>query len=201
VIILRLNLSLSGGCALTYIAVDQRPSLASKVLAPPQTLPGTELASEGRDADSEVSMKVESILRAKGRQVSTIQPWAKIEQAVSQLIGPPKIGALVVTGVPQGFTGMITERDIIRGMKMRGAELLTMPVSSLMTHRVPTCSPTDSIADVMMEMTRSRYRHLPVLRNGELVGLVSIGDVVAARVDEMELETGVLRDLYMARQH
>jgi CBS domain-containing protein len=68
-----------------------------------------------------------------------------------------------------------------------------------MTHRVPTCSPSDSIADVMMEMTRSRYRHLPVLESGELIGLVSIGDVVAARVGEMELETGVLRDLYMAR--
>jgi CBS domain-containing protein len=144
-------------------------------------------------------MKVESILRAKGRQVMTIQPWAKVEQAVSQLIGPPKVGALVVTGVPRGFTGMITERDIIRGMKMRGAGLLEMPVSSIMTHRVPTCSPSDSIADVMMEMTRSRYRHLPVLESGELIGLVSIGDVVAARVGEMELETGVLRDLYMAR--
>src|SRR5205807_642046 len=117
VIILRLNLSLSGGCALTYIAVDQRPSLASKVLAPPQTLPASNPVSAGRDADSEVSMKVESILRAKGRQVTTIQPWAKVEQAIGQLMGPPKIGALVVTGVPKGFTGMITERDIIRGMK------------------------------------------------------------------------------------
>jgi CBS domain-containing protein len=159
----------------------------------------TELASAGRDADPEVSMKVESILRAKGRQVSTIQPWAKVEQAISQLMGPPRIGALVVTGVPRGFTGMITERDIIRGMKMRGADLLTMPVSSIMTHHVPTCSPTDSIADVMMKMTRSRYRHLPVLDGGELVGLVSIGDVVRVRVDEMELETGVLRDLYVAK--
>ncbi|HEX4247226.1 MAG TPA: CBS domain-containing protein [Pseudonocardia sp.] len=144
-------------------------------------------------------MKVESILRAKGRQVTTIQPWAKVEQAVGQLIGPPKIGALVVTGVPRGLTGMLTERDIIRGMKMRGAELLTMPVSSIMTHHVPTCSPTDGIADVMAKMTHSRYRHLPVLDGGELVGLVSIGDVVAARVEEMELETGVLRDLHMAR--
>jgi CBS domain-containing protein len=144
-------------------------------------------------------MKVETILRAKGRQVATIQPWSTVQQAVSQLLGPPKIGALVVTGVPKGFTGMVTERDIIHGMKMHGAELLAKPVSTIMTHRVPTCAPTDSLADVMMSMTRSRYRHLPVLDQGELVGLVSIGDVVRARVDEMELETGVLRDLYMAR--
>jgi CBS domain-containing protein len=144
-------------------------------------------------------MKVESILRTKGRKVATIQPWSTVEQAVSQLNGPPKIGALVVTGVPRGFTGMMTERDVIRGMKMHGAKLLGMRVSEIMTHHVPTCTPTDSIAEVMSTMTRSRYRYIPVLDQGELVGLVSIGDVVRGRVDEMELETGVLRDLHMAR--
>ncbi|WP_028926855.1 CBS domain-containing protein [Pseudonocardia acaciae] len=144
-------------------------------------------------------MKVESILRAKGHQVTTIQPWCTVKEALGHLIGPPRIGALVVTGVPHGFSGMVSERDIIRGMRLHGERLLGMPVSDVMLHHVPTCAPTDSISDIMVTMTHSRYRHLPVLRDGDLVGLVSIGDVVRARLDEMELETGILRDLYMAR--
>lgn len=144
-------------------------------------------------------MKVESILRAKGRSVTTIQPWSTIADAVDRLHGPPRIGALVVTGVPRGFTGMITERDVIRGLKMHGSALLEQRVSTLMTHHVPTCSPDDTVATVMRQMTRTRYRHVPVLDHGELSGLISIGDVVRSRLDEMELETGVLRDLYVAR--
>jgi CBS domain-containing protein len=144
-------------------------------------------------------MKVESILRVKGRQVTTIQPWSTIGEAVSRLMGPPHIGALVVTGVPRGLTGLITERDIIRGLKLHGRELLERQVSQLMSNHVPTCTSEESLADVMRTMTRTRYRHLPVLDDGELTGLISIGDVVRARLDEMELETGVLRDLYAAR--
>jgi CBS domain-containing protein len=144
-------------------------------------------------------MKVESILRFKGRQVVTIQPWSTVEQAVGKLVGPPPIGVLVVTGVPRGFSGLVTERDIIRALHRHGARLLDMRVSDVMAHHVPTCSPTDSCTHVMLLMTQSRFRYLPVLDRGELVGLVSIGDVVRARVDEMELETGVLRDLYLAR--
>src|SRR5579884_3148892 len=131
-------------------------------------------------------MKVESILRLKGHEVKTIQPWATVEQAVKQMIGPPTIGALVVTGVPRGFTGLIAERDIICGLRLYGAALLEKRVDDVMCHHVPTCSPNDSIASVMMLMTRTRFRHLPVTDAGQLVGLVSIGDVVRARVDEME---------------
>lgn len=144
-------------------------------------------------------MKVESILRTKGRHVSTVLPWSTVKQAIDRLVGPPRIGALVVTGVPRGFTGMISERDLIAGMARHGSALLGMPVSEIMSRHVPTCEPTDSIGDVMVTMTRSRYRHVPVLDAGELVGLISIGDVVRGRLDEMELETGVLRDLYAAR--
>lgn len=144
-------------------------------------------------------MKVESILRLKGHDVKTILPWATVEQAVKQMIGPPAVGALVATGVPRGFTGLIAERDIIRGARLYGAALLEKRVDDIMCHHVPTCSPSDSVASVMMLMTNSRFRHLPVTDRGELVGLISIGDVVRARVDEMELETGVLRDLYAAR--
>lgn len=144
-------------------------------------------------------MKVESILRVKGHQVTTVQPWATVQQALTRLNGPPRIGAVVVTGVPRGISGMISERDVIRGLRTHGEELLGMPVSEVMSRHVPTCSPTDYVSTVMVQMTRSRYRHVPVLTAGELVGLISIGDVVRARLDEMELEAGVLRDLYMAR--
>lgn len=144
-------------------------------------------------------MKVESLLRTKGRQVVTIQPWSTIADAVDRLHGPPRIGALVVTGVPRGLTGMITERDVVRGLKQHGPNLLGRKVSSLMSHRVPTCSPDSTLAEVMVTMTRSRFRHLPVLEDGELIGLISIGDVVRGRLQEMELEAGVLRDLYAAR--
>lgn len=144
-------------------------------------------------------MKVESILRTKGRTVTTIQPWSSIAEAVDRLHGPPRIGALVVTGVSRGFTGMITERDIVVGLKLHGSTLLEQKVSTLMHHHVPTCSPDDPITGVMLQMTHTRSRHVPVLDDGELAGLISIGDVVRARLDEMELETGVLRDLYVAR--
>jgi CBS domain-containing protein len=144
-------------------------------------------------------MKVESILRTKGRQVSTIQPWATVEEAVDRLAGPPRIGSLVVTGVVRGLTGILRERDVVRGMGRHGAAVLDMRVSEIMTYRVPTCAPNDSVVLVMSLMTRTRHRHIPVLDQGELVGLVSIGDLVRARVDEMELEIGVLRDMHAAR--
>ena len=144
-------------------------------------------------------MKVESILRTKGHQVATIQPWATVHDALGRLVGPPRIGALVVTGVAHGLTGIIRERDVVRSIGRYGAGALDMRVSEIMSHRVPTCAPTDSVVDVMSQMTRTRHRHVPVLSRGELVGLVSIGDLVHGRVEEMELEIGVLRDMHAAR--
>jgi CBS domain-containing protein len=144
-------------------------------------------------------MKVESILRAKGRQVTTIQPWATVTEAVARLDGPPQIGALVVTGVAHGFTGIIRERDVVRSLGRYGPGALDMRVSEIMSRRVPTCAPTDSVVLVMSLMTRTRHRHVPVLEGDELVGLVSIGDLVRGRVNEMELEIGVLRDMHAAR--
>lgn len=145
-------------------------------------------------------MKVEAVLRAKGYRVITIQPWATIDLAVDKLMGPPRIGALVVTGVPRGFTGVVGERNVITGMNTHGEKLLQMRVSEVMVRDVPTCAPSDSVGEVMRLMTRSRHRHVPVMRDDELVGLISIGDVVRARLDEMELEAGVLRDLYVAQR-
>jgi CBS domain-containing protein len=146
-------------------------------------------------------MKVEEILKSKGRSVETIDADASIAEAIGRMNGPPQIGALVVPDElgQRPFTGTLTERDIIRALGKYGAKLLTMRVTDVMSRNVPTCSPQDSIARLMQQMTASRYRHLPVVDQGTLTGLVSIGDVVKARIADMELETGLLRDLYIAR--
>ncbi|MCA1673188.1 MAG: CBS domain-containing protein [Actinobacteria bacterium] len=146
-------------------------------------------------------MKVEDILKSKGRSVETIELVASIAEAVSRLNGPPPIGALVVQSddTQRQIVGTITERDIIRALGKYGSTLLSMQVTEVMSRNVPVCSPQDSIARLAQEMTSSRYRHLPVVDRARLVGLVSIGDVVKARLTDMELETGLLRDLYIAR--
>jgi CBS domain-containing protein len=145
-------------------------------------------------------MKVEEILKSKGRSVEIIEADASIAEAVGRLNGPPQIGALVVRDDEQRpIVGTLTERDIIRGLAKYGAKLLTMQVTQVMSRNIPVCSPADSITQLMRQMTTSHYRHLPVVDRGKLTGLVSIGDVVKARIADMELETNLLRDLYIAR--
>lgn len=146
-------------------------------------------------------MKVEEILKSKGRAVETIESGESIADAIGRLNGPPQIGALVICDEEgqRPIAGTLTERDIIRALSKYGAKLLTMRVTDVMSRNVPVCAPEDSIARLMQQMTTLRYRHLPVVHQGKLVGLVSIGDVVKARVSDMELETGLLRDLYIAR--
>ena len=100
----------------------------------------------------------------------------------------------MVTDEAGRLAGIISERDIVRGLLTHGDELLKLPASELMTRSVKTCSPGDNIRDVMAKMTHSRVRHLPVLDGGRLCGIISIGDVVKNRLDELEMETGVLRD-------
>lgn len=143
-------------------------------------------------------MTVEGLIANKGRSVQTIQPWSTLVAAVRQLNGPPRIGALVVTGPEGQIAGIITERDIIRDLDRHGGQLLDRQVSDVMQHHVPVCSPRDSIERVMVQMTRLRCRHLPVIDRGQLVGLVSLGDAVKHRIDEIRLEADVLRDLYIA---
>lgn len=146
-------------------------------------------------------MKVEDILKSKGRSVETIELRASIAEAVRRLNGPPQLGALVVRSddTQRRIVGTITERDIIRALGKYGSTLLSMQVTQVMSRNVPVCSPQDNIARLAQRMTNSRYRHMPVADRGTLVGLVSIGDVVKARLTDMELETGLLRDLCIAR--
>jgi CBS domain-containing protein len=137
-------------------------------------------------------MNVEAILRSKGRQVATISPDATIAAAVQELTSRG-IGALVVSGDGVEVEGIVSERDIVRGLTDHGADLLRRSVGELMTRRVYSCSPDDSVADLMAQMTERRVRHIPVLRDGALYGIISIGDVVKNRLDEVEFEANSLR--------
>jgi len=137
-------------------------------------------------------MNVETILRNKGGAVATIAPHATIRDAAA-LLRRERIGALVVSNGGNKVEGILSERDIVHGLADRGATLLDMTVDSLMTRRVFTCTPRDSVGDLMAMMTEHRIRHIPVMTDGVLVGIVSIGDVVKHRLDEMEYETSSLR--------
>jgi CBS domain-containing protein len=142
-------------------------------------------------------MTVEQLLNTKGREVATIEPDATVA-LVAHRLRARGVGALVVSRGGGVIAGIISERDIVRGLAEHGRDLLDRRVSDLMTRSVTTCSPTDSVRDLMAVMTQRRIRHLPVARQGTLCGIVSIGDVVKNRLEEMQLETGVLRDAYLA---
>jgi CBS domain-containing protein len=137
-------------------------------------------------------MNVDAILRAKGDTVTLVTPQAPIAEAVA-VLRREGIGALVVSRDGATVDGILSERDIIHGLARMGPPLLDAKVEQLMTRRVFTCTPRDSIADLMAEMTKRRIRHIPVVQDGELAGIISIGDVVKARLDEMEYETSSLR--------
>jgi CBS domain-containing protein len=121
-----------------------------------------------------------------------VSPQTSIADAVATL-RREGIGALVVSRDGRSVDGILSERDIIQGLAGMGSALLDAKIEQLMTRRVFTCTPRDSIADLAAEMTQRRIRHIPVLRDGVLAGIVSIGDVVKARLDEMEYETNSLR--------
>jgi CBS domain-containing protein len=143
-------------------------------------------------------MKVEGILRSKGARVVTVRPDASLGSLVEKL-HQEQIGAAVVTEDGRSVLGIISERDVVRGLAEHGPRILEMRVSDLMTRTVFTCAQDDSVKHLMSQMTRRRIRHLPVLSDGALCGIVSIGDVVKNRLDELEMETNVLRDAYIAR--
>ncbi|MCX8102209.1 MAG: CBS domain-containing protein [Geminicoccaceae bacterium] len=144
-------------------------------------------------------MKAREILARKGHRVVTIRPGASIETAVHRL-ALERIGALVVSEDEERIEGIVSERDVIRALAEEGAAVLGpgRRVAEIMTRAVRTCSPEDSVKALMDTMTRHRVRHLPVVEGSKLIGIVSIGDVVKNRLEEMELETNVLRDVVLA---
>ena len=138
-------------------------------------------------------MQVMQILKEKGAEVTTMAPDASIADAVRTL-NERRIGALVITGRYGNIEGVLSERDLIHALAERGTDLLTARVSDLMTRHVFTCTPETSIEELMRQMTRRRIRHLPVVSDGQLCGIVSIGDVVKNRLLELETEATTLRD-------
>jgi CBS domain-containing protein len=138
-------------------------------------------------------MNVESILRNKGARVTTIAPEARIADAVATLHGN-KIGALVVSRDGSDAEGILSERDIVGALADHGARALDLPVAEVMSRHVITCRRDDTIADLAALMTERRIRHLPVVEDGKLVGIVSIGDVVKQRIDEVEGEASSMRE-------
>ena len=141
-------------------------------------------------------MTIESILRRKGTSVRTIAPEASIKRAADWLRAE-NIGALVVTS-ENAVLGLISEREIVHAFSRHGETARSMLVKEIMQSGVTTVSPDESVNRVMKLMTQYRVRHMPVLRGGKLVGIVSIGDVVKHRLQDLELETNVLRDVYNA---
>jgi CBS domain-containing protein len=138
-------------------------------------------------------MTVHAILSRKGRDVVTIAPTANLSEAVSLLAGK-RIGAVVVTGADDRVAGILSERDIVRALGERGAAALGDNVAAVMTRKVTTCAEADTISVIMERMTTGKFRHLPVVEQGRLVGVISIGDVVKSRVEEIERESDALRE-------
>lgn len=138
-------------------------------------------------------MTVKAILSRKGGDVVTIAPTANLAAAV-QLLAERRIGAIVVTGPDDRVAGILSERDIVRTLAARGPAALDDNVAAVMTRKVTTCTEADTVAVIMERMTEGKFRHLPVIEQGHLVGVISIGDVVKFRVEEIEGETNALRE-------
>lgn len=137
-------------------------------------------------------MSVAAILKDKKPGVIAAKPGDSIEQ-VCQLLADKGIGAVLVLKPDGGIAGILSERDVVRGLSMIGTDLLQQSADSIMTRNVMVCSSHDTIEDVMHLMTRRRIRHLPVVDEGRLVGMISIGDVVKRRIAETEMEAEALK--------
>jgi CBS domain-containing protein len=138
-------------------------------------------------------MLIETILRSKGSDVATVRPDARVGDVVEEL-KRRNIGALVVSEDEVTVIGIISERDVVRALPDAGTSVLDRTVADLMTTDVATCDMQASAAELMQLMTTRRIRHVPVVDSGRLVGLVSIGDVVRNRVDELEVEAKTLHE-------
>ncbi|HVV10266.1 CBS domain-containing protein [Amycolatopsis sp.] len=129
-------------------------------------------------------MRIADLIRSKGSAVATVTPQTTVAELLAGL-SEHNIGAMVVLG-PDGVAGIVSERDVVRRLHERGAALLGQPVAEIMTTVVATCTPRDSVDDLSVLMTQRRVRHVPVLDDGRLAGIISIGDVVKTRMEELE---------------
>jgi CBS domain-containing protein len=142
-------------------------------------------------------MTVRTILAAKGRDVITIDPGASLADA-AKLLAEKRIGAVLVLGADRRMVGIISERDIVQALAARGPAVLDEPVGGTMTRKVEICNEGEAISSIMERMTEGKFRHLPVLDQGRLAGIISIGDVVKHRLREMERESAAMRDYILS---
>ena len=138
-------------------------------------------------------MTVKAILESKGHDVVTLGPNEKLSEAV-RLLAERRIGALVVTNGDRKIVGIISERDIVLVIAREGTAGLDLPVRDVMTPKVNICNEHHTVNEVMEIMTRGRFRHLPVEKNGQLDGIISIGDVVKKRIEDVEREAADIRN-------
>jgi CBS domain-containing protein len=169
--------------------LTRRNSISISTVVEPTGMRGAGVSPvEGGDP-----MTVQTILANKGNNVLSIEPTASLEAAVAML-AKHRVGALVVLGPDRRVIGILSERDVVRALAERGAVVLAEPLAQVMTRKVVTCSQSDTVGALMERMTTGKFRHLPVIEQDQLVGIVSIGDVVKLRVHEMEQESAALRD-------
>jgi CBS domain-containing protein len=138
-------------------------------------------------------MTVAAILKHKGARVETVRPNATVQQVCDQL-STKHIGAAVVLGAAGEVVGVVSERDIVHAVAKHGPQALGRSIDEIMTRDVVTCRMTDTSEGLMEMMTRGRFRHVPVVEGGRLVGIVSIGDVVKRRIEDSDLERHAMRD-------
>ncbi len=137
-------------------------------------------------------MTIAAILRHKGNEVARVAPTATIAEVAARL-GQKRIGAILVLDTADQLLGIVSERDIVRAIPAHGARVLEMTAAQLMTQVLHTTTPQTSVADAMAQMTERRVRHLPVLHDGRLLGIVSMGDIVKARIDQQAQEVDSLK--------
>ena len=142
-------------------------------------------------------MKIAEVIRAKGSTVATVHPEQLVSSAVREMKARA-VGALVVSRDHEHIDGMVNERDVVRALA-DDEHVLGRRVADIMSTRVETCAPDDSVTHAMELVTRRRQRHLPVVSDGRLTGVVSVGDLVKARLEELELESRLVREAYVAR--
>jgi len=141
-------------------------------------------------------MNIGQILKAKGRAVATARPDTSLLE-IAHKLAQKKIGAIVIVGDKGDVVGIISERDIIRKLGERGPSVLNEPVSESMTANVISCQETSTLDELMEIMTQGRFRHVPVIEDGALVGIVSIGDVVKNHIAEVEMEVTAMRGYFV----
>lgn len=138
-------------------------------------------------------MRVKGILSTKGSDVVMVTPETLVSEVVRTL-AEKRIGAVVVDDRDGGVAGIMTERDVVRALAAHGCEALDKPVSAFMTREVVTAGPDDTTEEIMGRMTRGKFRHVPIMDGDRLAGMISIGDVVKYRMDQIEAEASAMRD-------